>query len=883
MAFLRSIAHKLLGLFGRSRSETALADEINGHLDAHITDNMRAGMTREEAERRARLALYGAERTKETYRDLRGFPVVDALLQDVRHGIRTLTQAPGFSLAAILILALGIGANSAIFSVVDAVLLRPLPFANPERIMRVWHTPPPEQFGGRRIFAVSAANYLDWQAQNHVFDYMSLVSGRALTMTGSGAPEVVPAGVVDADFFNVLGMHAIAGRTFVRNDTDPSAPRTVILDEGLWRSRFAGDPGVVGQTVSFSGERRTVIGVVKNVNFMEATRAWTPISWTPQQRAVRGNHNFSAIARLKPGVDVRQAQAELTTISDRLARQYPADDKGWGALVLPLHDDLVGNVRTPLFVLFGAVAFVLLIACANLANLFLAKGLARGRELAVRAALGASRARIAQQLLVETTLLALAGAAVGLVVARAAVAGLVSAVAQSLPRAGEIVIDSRALAFTAAIAMVTGIVAGMVPAWRLTMNGLNDTLKQGMGRGGSESGERRVRHFLVASEVAVAMLLLVGAGLLIRSLGELRAVEPGIDRHNVLTMLVATPRAKYPEALQQLAFFNRVLDRVQALPGVESAATIDNLPLEGGSMQPVAVEGQPAPPLAEQPEVGVRHIVGGYVSTVRMRLIAGRDLTRRDELNQPPTVLVSESMARRFWPNGNPIGRHLTLGLMSNESREVVGIVSDVKLAGLDSSDSPAAVYVPQSVAPQQGGGVRRVVIRTTVPPTSVTNAVTAVVRDIDPEQPVLFVRTMDEVIGQSLAQQRFAMWLLTLFAGLALLLAAAGIYSVLSYTVRTRVREIGIRLALGATSHNVLRQIVVEGMVPALAGLAIGLIAAGALSRLLTTLVFGITPHDAVTFAAGAAVIVLVALLASVIPGHRATRIDPLQALRTE
>ena len=883
MAFLRSAFQRLLGLFGRSRVESALTDELNSHLDAHVQDNIRAGMTPDEAQRRARLALYGAEQTKEMYRDRKGLPMIDALIQDVRYGARTLLQAPAFSLAAVLILALGIGANSAIFTVVNAVLLRPLPFQNPDRIMRVWHTPPKDQFGGRPTFAVSPANYLDWQAQSHLFEGMSLVAGPRLTLTGRGTPEVIVAGLVDADFFSILGLQPLAGRTFVRNDTEPSATATVVLGESFWRSRFGGDPGIVGQAISLGGDPRTVIGVVKDVNVMDATKAWIPISWTPRLRAVRGNHNFTALARLKPGIDVRQAQAEMTTISDRLAQQYPADDKGWGALVVPLHEDLVGDVRTPLFVLLGAVAFVLLIACANLANLFLAKGLARGRELAVRAALGASRARIVQQLLVETTLLAAAGAIAGLIVARAAVAGLVSAVGQVLPRASEIVIDGRALVFTAGLAVLTGVVAGIIPAWRLTMSGLNDTLKQGMGRGGSESGERRIRHVLVASEVAIAMLLLVGAGLLIRSLGQLRTVEPGIDRQNVLTMSVAIPGSKYSKPSQQLAFFSRALARIHALPGVVSAATVDNLPLEGGSTQPVAIEGQPAPPLSEQPEVAMRRIAGGYITTMRIRLLAGRDFNATDELDKPATVLVSESMARRFWPNTDPIGRHLTLGLMSNTSREIVGVVSDVKMARLDATESPAAVYVPNADNDQQGGGFRTIVIRTTVPPRSVATAAAAAIREIDADLPVQNVRTMEEVIGESLRQRRFAMWLLALFAGLALLLAAAGIYSVLSYTVRTRVREIGIRLALGATPEAVLRQVVLEGMMPTIAGLAIGIVAAAALGRVLTTLVFGVTPRDAVTFITGSLVIIVVGLLASAVPGHRATRVDPLQALRTE
>jgi len=881
MRRLRAWTLRVAGLLTGSRGERDFAAELESHLQLHVDDNIRAGMAPDQARREALVALGGVERTKDAYRDQRGVPAVDALVRDCRHGLRLLRKSPGFAAAAVLILGLGIGVNAAIFSLVNAVVLRPLPYADSWRIMRVWHVPPPELFSGQPTFAVSPANYLDWQSQSTAFSRMAIYGGRLANLTGQGDPDTIEAATVSEDFFPILGVQPVLGRTIGRADVAPGHEHVVVLSESLWKSRFGADARIVGRTILLNGEAHTVLGVVpQRLAFPDYAKMWLPLVWSPEERTVRGNHNYMVIAQLAPGASVQTAQAELTTISRRLERQYPADDKGWGALVRPLHADIVGDVRWPLLVLLGAVAFVLLIACANLANLLLARTLGRAKEIAIRGAIGASRARIVQQLLVESLLLGIGGGAVGLLAARFAVSAIVTAFGADLPRVAEIDLDMHVLMFAGAVAVLTGLIAGIAPAWRMTKGDTGEALKQGQGRGGSQAGERRVRNALVTSEVALALMLLVGAGLLIRTLWQLRAVDPGFAPANVLTMTVVIPQSRYPEPAQQTRFFDETLARVRALPGVDAAAGTDSLPLQGGSTQPVAIEGHPVVSLSEQPEVAVRRITPDYVSTLGMRVLDGRDLSRSDTSDRPLAVLISASMARRFWPTERPIGRHLTLGLISAEPREVVGVVNDVKLLGLDVREPVAAVYVPTN---QVASRDLSFVVRTRVPPRSVVPLVINAIHSVDSEQAALDILTMDEVIGSSLAQQRFNMRLLTAFACLALALAAIGIYGVLSYTVRQRVREIGIRMALGAPASGVLRMMVIEGMKPTIVGLAIGIAAAAAVGRVLQTLIFGVGARDATTFVTVSLIVLGVGLVASLVPAYRATRIDPLRALRTD
>jgi putative ABC transport system permease protein len=814
---------------------------------------------------------------------------MNGLIQDFRYALRQLRKSPGFAAVAVITLALGIGFNTAIFSVVNAVLLRPLAFADASRLVRIWHVPPEKSFPGMTTFPVSAANYLDWERQTQVFDHIAIYSYHGFTVTGGDKPEQLSAGAVSSGFFATLGVQPILGRVLSPEEDQPGRSHVVVLSYRLWQEHFGGDPGIVGHDINLDGQPYLVAGVMpSNFQFPDFAKMWTPIAWTDQERAVRGEHHSIVIARLKPGVELKQAQAEMNTISDRLQQQYPDDDKGWGAVVVPMHQDLVSDVRAALLVLLGAVAFVLLIACVNVANLALAKTFSRQKEIAIRTALGATSARILRQILTETVLLALSGGALGLAFAHFAVRFIVAFLADKLPHSIEVGLDSKVLIFTAIISVVTGIVAGVLPAWRLTRRDVNEALKQGLGRTDADSGGHRTRSVLVVSEVALSLMLLIGAGLMIRSFQNLRNVNPGFDSRHVLTMSVVISRAKFLSPDQAISFFDRVLQRVRSLPGVESAAVIDNIPLTGGSHQPIAIEGRPVVPMSEQPEVDVRLVSAGYMSAMHIPTLRGRGLSDTDVAGRPAVVLVSESMARQFWPGEDPVGKRLTLTFYPEAIREVVGVVGDVKLDSLDEMRPSATLYFPlDQVSVPAAGGWRSfpmtLVVRSRSGSGELASSVSNAVHEVDRGIPLVDISTMDELVENSLSQQRFNMLLLGAFAALALLLAAVGIYSVLSYSVKRSVREIGIRLALGAPVGEVLRMVVFEAMKPTLLGVAIGTAGALALGRVLSSLIFGVRPTDPVTFVAVAALLSAVALVASIVPAYRATKVDPMVALRYE
>ena len=808
-----------------------------------------------------------------------GDSIVQTILSDLRYAVRSLVRAPAFALAVVAVLALGIGANTAIFSIVNAVLLRPLPFEDPERLVRLFHVPPQNTFPGIKRFSVSAANFFDWKRAAESFDGMAIYRTRQFALTGTGTAEAVIAATVGAGFFELVRTPPAIGRVFLPEEDIPGRGHVVILSDKFWRSHLGAAPDVVGRSLTLDGEAYTIVGVMP-ARFSvlawggTARDLWVPLAYTDQQRAVRDNHNAAVVARLKPGVDLTRAQAELDAISQRLEREYPQENSGWGATIVTLQELIVGDIRTTLVMLLGAVALVLLIACANVGNLLLARGIGRRKELAIRSALGAGRARVFQQLLVETLVLASAGGAAGLLLARASLSAAAALLADQVPRADEISMDGRVLLFVFGASVVTGILAGVLPAVRAGRTDINDALKEG-GRGEAAVG-LRTRRLLIACEVALSVMLLMGAGVMVRTLIALRSVDAGFDGRNVLTMQISLPESRYGTAAKATAFFDTALQRIRALPGVHSAGAIDDLPVQGGSVQPIVHEGQRELLPRDQPTVGVKKITPGYLETMRVQLLRGRDVAETDT----EVMLVSRGAAHLLWGDADPIGRRVTLPLQSKTVvKTVVGIVGDVKVEGL-SEPAMATVY---EYSHERGWRGLAIAVRTFVPPLSIVQAAVAAVHAIDPEQPVQEIKTMDAVIDQTLTSQRFSVFVLGLFASLALALATIGIYSVLSYIVRGRSREIGIRAALGAKTGDVLRLVVVEGMTPTLVGIGAGAVGALASAKLLEKLVFGVSPSDPLTLIAVAGMLALVALAASLVPAYRATRLDPIVVLRAD
>jgi putative ABC transport system permease protein len=801
----------------------------------------------------------------------------------LRQSIQVLRKNPAFALSALAILTLGIGANTAIFSVVNAVLLSPLPFPDSGSIVTVFHVPPPAAFPGLKTFAVSPANYLDWRKQNDVFESIAVYGGRVMRLTGGSRPQSIVTTISDAGFFPVLRAQPSIGRVFSEDECQPGRDAVIVLSHGFAETQFGSESNAVGKDLELNSRKYHVIGVMP-ANFHEkswfpvSNQAWIPIAWTEKDRATRGNHNWLVVARLKPGVTVKRAQSAMDVISDRLARDYPEEDKAWGAVVSSLRDNLVGNVRPALLALLGAVAFVLLIACANTANLVLARTIARRKELAIRAALGASRGEVMRPVLIETTMLAVLGGALGLLVARSGQSLVTNALADQLPRATEVQLDGRVLLFTLVASILTGLAAGMIAGIGMMRGDLNDSLKQGLGKSDSYSGGHRTRSILVVCEVALSLMLLVGAGLMVRTLWALRGTDPGFQPANLLTLKTPIPGAS--EKAQRTRFYDEFLPRVAALPGVKSVAAIDNLPMEGGSEQPIAVDGRPVEVFALQRNVSVRSATPNYFHTMQIPIRAGRDFNLADTTSEKSVAVISQAMANLFWPDENPVGKRFRISFTPETVREVIGVVGDIKARGLDVLDPVTMLYLPMR---QDEKFAVSLVVRGEGEVKRLAPAIGSVLTQLDPQLAIRDVKTMEESVATTLSQHRFSMWLFAALAGLAFLLAAIGIYSVLAYSVRSRVREIGVRIALGAKPADIVRLVIREGLKPTLAGVVLGALGAYALGGVLSNLIYGVSAADPLTFAAVAVLLVVVALVACAIPGYRATRIQAVEALRTE
>ena len=803
------------------------------------------------------------------------------LWQDIRFALRMLWKNWSVTAIIIVVLALGIGVNTAIFSVVNAALLRPLPYSDPDKLVRLSEDSPqvPEM-------SISYPNFLDWREQNRVFSGLAATQFRSLNLTGADEPERLSGRAVSANFFDVLGVKPTLGRSFIADEDRPGARPVCLISAGLWQRRFGAEAGLVGQQLTMSGESYTVVGVLpESYRFGTPTDVFVPIGLRADEMMGRGNHpGIYAIARLQPGVTVEAARAEIISIAERIATQYGM--QGNSAKLTPLHEFLVGDLRTSLLVLLGAVGFVLAIACANVANLLLARAASRQKEVAIRTALGAGRWRIIRQLLTESVLLSLLGGTVGLLLALWGIDVLRAASADILPTTAVVNLDSKVLLFTLFVSLLTGVIFGLAPALGASKTDMNETLKEG-GRGSTVGKHGRwVRSALVVSEVALSLVLLVGAGLLIKSFLNILNTDPGFNAQNLLTMQLSL-KADKGEGGKVLNFFTEVNERIAGLPGVEAAAYSNGLPLTGASDTSFAIAGRPKPEPGKQPQTMFYVTSPSYLKAMGIRLVKGRFFTEQDTQSSPRVAVIDEAFARQQFPDEDPIGQRIA-GEGDNPSAEIVGVVAHVKHFGLDADERiKSQLYLPFNQAPAEVlpriAGRMNLVLRTTADPLSLTAAVRREVQVLDPNQPVYNVTTMEQTLDESLATQRLSTTLLMLFACVALILAAVGIYGVMSYAVTQRRHEIGIRMALGAQQADVLRLILKQGMLLTVCGLALGLVAAYVLSRLMESLLFGVSPTDPLTFALVAVALAVVTLAACLIPARRAMKVDPMIALRYE
>ena len=882
MPLFSRIASTWRNLFNRESVDHELSEEIRAHVDLLTDQKIRAGLEPEAARRAALVDVGGVEQVKERVREVRmGRPLED-LSQDLRYALRGLRKHPSFTVVAVLTLALGIGANTAIFTVINAVLLKPLPYDRPEQLVVVIETVSDRPFG------VSFQNFVDWRNQNTVFENITAVRPReSFNLTGAGESERLQGRLVSANFLSTLGIKPIRGRDFLAEDDQPSATPVAIISHALWQRRFGADENITGKPLTLNGQQFIVIGITPpNFLFGADADISVPIGLSAERFKLRGKDpGISTFARLKQNASIESANAELNTIAARLEQQYPDTNTGRRVRIESLRESVVGDVRPTLLTLLGAVGFVLLIACANVANLLLTRSAGRQREMAIRTALGAGRMRILRQLFTESIVLALAGGVVGLLLAIWGTSVLSSYIPEGIPRMSELSVDGPVLAFTFGASLLTGLFFGLAPVLQSAKTNLTETLKEG--ERNSSPSHNRAGKLLVISEVALTLVLLVGAGLLVKSFWRLSQVNPGFNPENVLAMQISI-NARPEEGPRIDNFLTELRQRVQRLPGVQTVSVSNGLPFEGANFPPLVIEGKPAPPPGQDPSALLYIVSTDYFKTMGIDLVRGRLFSSEDRKDSPHVALIDEVFARQHFPNEDPIGKRFKPNTPGAESREIVGVVRHVEHVSLEGQTANTAQFYfnfDQIPVESLSRYVRRVnfLARTTVEPLSLAGPIRNQISTLDKDQAVFNVRTMEQALAQSVSARRFSMILLAVFALLALTLAAVGIYGVISYSVAQRTREVGIRMALGAKTIDVLNLVVRDGLKLVLIGIGVGLVGALLLTRLMTTLLFGVTATDAVTYVTVALGLIAVALVACCIPARRATKIDPLVALRFE
>jgi putative ABC transport system permease protein len=880
----RELLARLAGVLGRGRRDDELTAELSFHREMLEAQHRARGLDPAAARRAARLDLGGDASVAEAWRDQRGLPFLETLAQDVKYGVRMLRRTPGFTLAALLTLAIGIGANTAIFSIVDAVLLRPLPYFEPERLVAVGDRTP-----GGDATNVGFATVIDWRARSRTIESFAMMRSWMPTLVTNGEAERLPAVRVSANYFDMLGVRPALGRGFTADDDRPDHWRVLLLSDALWRRRFNADPSIVGRTITMNDRAYRVIGVMPaGFEPLDAERfynasaeLWAPIGYALNgDSSCRGCRHLRAFARVKRGVSVAEAVAEMNAIREQMRREYPSEYEAGALAVVPLQRALTGNVRGALLVLLAAVGFVLLIACANVANLLLARSLTRRRELALRAVLGASRGRLVRQLLTESVLLGAGGAIAGTALAAFALSGLAALAPVSLPRLSQISIDARVLAFTAGVTMLTSLVFGLLPAWREGQAGAQRTLA--LDSRGSVGGPSRARALLVVADLVFALVLLAGAGLMLRTVSTLVQTSPGFSPDRIVALSFSLIGQAYAEDSAVVAFQDRALQQLRGLPGVEAVSLAGQVPFGGnGDCRGFHANGRMKPNPVDDPCIERYGVTPDYWRLMGIPVLAGRTFTDADTAASQPVMVISASTAKQVWGAESPIGAQVRMGdSTTGPWRTVIGVVADVHHEDLTAAPT-AALYTPQTQSTDSF--LVALIKSSTAEPEALVGPARAIFRSLDPAVPIYDVATLPALVARSSADRLFVMRLLAAFAGVAVFLAAIGLYGVVSHGVAQRTREVGVRVALGAQPRDVLTLVLAGGAKLIAAGVLGGIVAAGLATRALGTLVFGVSPMDPLTFAAAAAVLIAVALGAHVLPVRRALRIDPAAALRSE